>query len=138
MAERVDKVGLPDVGVDDMRPNDLLPDDRLRPLLQAVEAFRADHGTVSVLHLSVFLVVATRSPLRVGDISKALGIAPTSVSTALARLVEEEHCHQPVGPPAGLISLEQHPEDRRIKIASLTAKGRHIVLAMRDVMASAR
>lgn len=117
-----------------MRPNDLMPDDRLVPFLRGVEAFRRDHSTVSALHLSVFLIVATRAPLRLSEIAKALDISQTTLSTALARLVEEGRMHQRVGPALGLIAVETHPDDSRAKVASLTAKGRHIVLSMRDVL----
>lgn len=104
------------------------------PLLRAVEVFRTGRDTVSALHIAAFLVVATKAPLRVKDLANALEVCPSTASTVLSRLVEEEYSHQSVGQPLGLVALEPHPEDGRAKVVSLTAKGRHVVLALRDAL----
>jgi len=57
-----------------------------------------------------------KGPLPVNTIGPKVFLTPGSISTAVDRLVER-----------GLVSRVESPEDRRVRIVSLTAKGRALI-----------
>jgi DNA-binding MarR family transcriptional regulator len=60
----------------------------------------------------LLLLVASRKGLRVGGLAQGLGVTPPTVTSMLDRLVEH-----------GLVRRDDDPVDRRLVIASVTAKG---------------
>src|SRR5579863_682799 len=57
-----------------------------------------------------------KGPLPVNTIGPRVYLTPGSISTAVDRLVEK-----------GLVSRVESPEDRRVRIVSLTAKGKALI-----------
>lgn len=57
-----------------------------------------------------------KGPLPVNTIGPKVYLTPGSISTAVDRLVER-----------GLVSRVESPEDRRVRIVSLTAKGKELI-----------
>lgn len=114
--------------------NDPFPEQRLDTLFRATEVFRTGRDGASALQLAIFLLTASRAPVTIREIRGTLKAPATSISTALAMLGEGNDIRSRGGKSFGLIALEHHPEDRREKVASLTAKGRHLVLSMRDAL----
>src|ERR1700751_1009968 len=58
----------------------------------------------------------SKGPLPVNGIGPKVFLTPGSISTAVDRLVER-----------GLVSRVESPEDRRVRIVSLTAKGKELI-----------
>jgi MarR family 2-MHQ and catechol resistance regulon transcriptional repressor len=61
-------------------------------------------------------VLLNKGPLPVNTIGPKVNLTPGSISTAVARLVER-----------GLVSRVESPEDRRVRVVSLTAKGKELI-----------
>jgi MarR family transcriptional regulator, 2-MHQ and catechol-resistance regulon repressor len=57
-----------------------------------------------------------KGPLPVNTIGPKVFLTPGSISTAVDRLVEK-----------GLVSRVESPEDRRVRVVSLTAKGKRLI-----------
>src|ERR1700745_1536906 len=57
-----------------------------------------------------------KGPLPVNTIGPKVYLTPGSISTAVDRLVER-----------GLVSRVESPEDRRVRVVSLTAKGKRLI-----------
>jgi MarR family transcriptional regulator, 2-MHQ and catechol-resistance regulon repressor len=57
-----------------------------------------------------------KGPLPVNTIGPKVFLTPGSISTAVDRLVER-----------GLVSRVESPEDRRVRVVSLTAKGKRLI-----------
>src|ERR1700747_2284301 len=61
-------------------------------------------------------VLLNKGPLPVNVIGPKVFLTPGSISTAVDRLVERD-----------LVSRVEGPEDRRVRVVSLTAKGRRLI-----------
>jgi MarR family 2-MHQ and catechol resistance regulon transcriptional repressor len=61
-------------------------------------------------------VLLNKGPLPVNTIGPKVNLTPGSISTAVDRLVER-----------GLVSRVESPEDRRVRVVSLTAKGKDLI-----------
>ena len=61
-------------------------------------------------------VLLNKGPLPVNTIGPKVNLTPGSISTAVDRLVER-----------GLVSRVESPEDRRVRVVSLTAKGKELI-----------
>jgi MarR family 2-MHQ and catechol resistance regulon transcriptional repressor len=61
-------------------------------------------------------VLLNKGPLPVNTIGPKVDLTPGSISTAVDRLVER-----------GLVSRVESPEDRRVRVVSLTAKGKELI-----------
>jgi MarR family 2-MHQ and catechol resistance regulon transcriptional repressor len=61
-------------------------------------------------------VLLNKGPLPVNTIGPKVHLTPGSISTAVDRLVER-----------GLVSRVESPEDRRVRVVSLTAKGKELI-----------
>ena len=61
-------------------------------------------------------VLLNKGPLPVNTIGPKVHLTPGSISTAVDRLVER-----------GLVSRVEDPEDRRVRIVSLTPKGKRLI-----------
>ncbi len=61
-------------------------------------------------------VLLNKGPLPVNTIGPKVFLTPGSISTAVDRLVER-----------GLVSRVESPEDRRVRIVSLTPKGKELI-----------
>lgn len=101
----------------------------IEQLFRAIEVFREGRDRCSVLHVAMFLLIASRSPISPSDMKAPLGLSMSSVSTALARLIDYSRSgHE--AEPLGLITLDRHPRDTRTKLAFLTPAGRELVERM--------
>jgi MarR family 2-MHQ and catechol resistance regulon transcriptional repressor len=61
-------------------------------------------------------VLLNKGPLPVNTIGPKVNLTPGSISTAVDRLVER-----------GLVSRVESSEDRRVRVVSLTAKGKEVI-----------
>jgi len=61
-------------------------------------------------------VLLNKGPLPVNTIGPKVNLTPGSISTAVDRLVER-----------GLVSRVENPEDRRVRVVSLTPKGKELI-----------
>src|SRR5438477_11732696 len=61
-------------------------------------------------------VLLNKGPLPVNTIGPKVHLTPGSISTAVDRLVER-----------GMVSRVESPEDRRVRVVSLTAKGKELI-----------
>src|SRR5246127_631832 len=61
-------------------------------------------------------VLLNKGPLPVNTIGRKVKLTPGSISTAVDRLVDR-----------GLVSRVESPEDRRIRVVSLTARGKELI-----------
>ena len=61
-------------------------------------------------------VLLNKGPLPVNTIGPKVNLTPGSISTAVDRLVDR-----------GLVSRVESPEDRRIRVVSLTARGKELI-----------
>jgi MarR family transcriptional regulator, 2-MHQ and catechol-resistance regulon repressor len=61
-------------------------------------------------------VLLNKGPLPVNTIGPKVNLTPGSISTAVDRLVER-----------GLVSRVESPEDRRVRLVSLTVKGKELI-----------
>jgi MarR family 2-MHQ and catechol resistance regulon transcriptional repressor len=61
-------------------------------------------------------VLVNKGPLPVNTIGPKVNLTPGSISTAVDRLVER-----------GLVSRVESSEDRRVRVVSLTAKGKELI-----------
>ena len=66
--------------------------------------------------LSLLMVVNARTPIRVGDLATALVTDSTTVSRTLKPLIGRN-----------LVTLQPHPDDKRVKQVALTDDGRVIL-----------
>lgn len=66
--------------------------------------------------LRILEVLLSKGPLPVNTIGPKVNLTPGSISTAVDRLVER-----------GLVSRVELPEDRRIRVVSLTTKGKELI-----------
>jgi MarR family transcriptional regulator, 2-MHQ and catechol-resistance regulon repressor len=64
----------------------------------------------------VLEVLLNKGPLPVNTIGPKVHLTPGSISTAVDRLVER-----------GLVSRVESPEDRRVRLVSLTPKGKELI-----------
>src|SRR6266849_6821280 len=64
----------------------------------------------------VLEVLLNKGPLPVNTLGPIVDLTPGSISTAVDRLVER-----------GLVSRVESPEDRRVRIVSLTPKGKELI-----------
>jgi MarR family transcriptional regulator, 2-MHQ and catechol-resistance regulon repressor len=64
----------------------------------------------------VLEVLLNKGPLPVNTIGPKVNLTPGSISTAVDRLVER-----------GLLSRIESPEDRRVRVVSLTTKGKDLI-----------
>src|SRR6185503_4605439 len=64
----------------------------------------------------VLEVLLHKGPLPVNTIGPVVDLTPGSISTAVDRLVER-----------GLVSRIESPEDRRVRVVSLTTKGKDLI-----------
>ena len=89
---------------------------------------KAFHATVKYLYAGlektgidetdfrVLEVLLNKGPLPVNTIGPKVNLTPGSISTAVDRLVER-----------GLVSRIESPEDRRVRVVSLTTKGKDLI-----------
>jgi MarR family transcriptional regulator, 2-MHQ and catechol-resistance regulon repressor len=63
-----------------------------------------------------FRMLLNKGPLPVNTIGPKVHLTPGSISTAVDRLVER-----------GLVSRVESPEDRRVRVVSLTPKGKRLI-----------
>jgi len=61
-------------------------------------------------------VLLNKGPLPVNTIGPKVNLTPGSISTAVDRLVDRD-----------LVSRVESPEDRRVRVVSLTAKGKELI-----------
>jgi MarR family 2-MHQ and catechol resistance regulon transcriptional repressor len=61
-------------------------------------------------------VLLNKGPLPVNTIGPKVNLTPGSISTAVDRLVEK-----------GLVNRVESPEDRRVRVVSLTPKGKELI-----------
>ena len=73
---------------------------------------------LTLRQISVIFML-TSGPARISDIAEAQGMARSNASTMVERLVRK-----------GLVERVSDPNDRRVALASLTAKGREVVDAV--------
>ena len=69
-----------------------------------------------MLFRSILEALLNKGPLPVNTIGPKVYLTPGSISTAVDRLVER-----------GLVSRVESPEDRRVRVVSLTAKGKELI-----------
>src|SRR6476619_4271742 len=93
--------------------------------LVLMKAFRAlmPHAAESIARTAlgdsdfrVLEVLLHKGPLPVNTVGPKVWLTPGSISVAVDRLVEK-----------GLVSREDHPDDRRVRQVELTAKGRALI-----------
>src|SRR5512139_375521 len=108
---------------------DAAPDPvRLRSAVQALVrrfgiAERADVACcgVTVAQAAALEALGAEGPQRLGELSRQLGIAPSTLTRNLLRLEEE-----------GLVAREADPDDARAARVGLTARGRRAAAAVED------
>ena len=89
---------------------------------------KAFHSTVKYLYAGlaetgiddtdfrILEVLLNKGPLPVNTIGPKVNLTPGSISTAVDRLVDR-----------GLVNRVESPEDRRIRVVSLTARGKELI-----------
>ncbi len=77
--------------------------------------------TVSLPQLRVLVIVASRSPLNLGDVADGLGLHPSNATRAVERLVT-----------AGWLERRDDPADRRNLVLELTPAGKNLVEGVMD------
>ena len=90
-----------------------------------LKAFRAaskylyaglDETGIDDTDFRILEVLLSKGPLPVNTIGPRVYLTPGSISTAVDRLVER-----------GLVSRIESPEDRRVRVVSLTPKGKELI-----------
>src|SRR5580693_7100610 len=71
---------------------------------------------ISFTDFRILEALLHKGPLPVNTIGPKVNLTPGSISTAIDRLLER-----------GLVSRVESPEDRRIRVVSLTAKGKELI-----------
>jgi MarR family 2-MHQ and catechol resistance regulon transcriptional repressor len=93
--------------------------------LVLVKAFRAaakylyaelEETGIDDTDFRILEVLLNKGPLPVNTIGPKVNLSPGSISTAVDRLVER-----------GLVNRVESPEDRRVHLVSLTAKGKELI-----------
>ena len=79
------------------------------------------HEAVSVPQLRVLVMLHSDGPKKLGSIAEGLGVNPSNATRTADRLVE-----------GGLARRRTDPEDRRVVVVTLTAKGRRLVDSLLD------
>lgn len=100
----------------------------LRQMGYAIDHFREAYADMSGTTLSVFLIVATNPAISAKDLLKR--IPDTSQSAISRHLSTLGEWNWRGGPGLGLVDLVEDPEDRRNKIAFLSAKGKQLAIKM--------
>ena len=85
----------------------------MRPRNTFMRGLRRRESTIPTWILEVLL---NKGPLPVNTIGPKVNLTPGSISTAVDRLVDR-----------GLVSRVESPEDRRVRVVSLTAKGKELI-----------
>ncbi len=82
---------------------------------------------ITPVQYGLLTALSARGPLDQTSLAEELGIDRTNVADVVRRLESR-----------GLVSREPHPEDRRAKLVSLTAKGRQLTQKMFPAMQRAQ
>ncbi len=77
---------------------------------------------VSLAQLRVLVLVASRGPLNLGSLARAMGVHPSNASRACDRLVA-----------SGLLTRSESAEDRRHLVLELTDEGRKLIVTVTEV-----
>src|ERR1700719_5351803 len=80
------------------------------------EEVHIDQGEIDDTDFRILEVLLNKGLLPVNTIGPKVRLTPGSISTAVDRLVER-----------GLVSRVESPEDRRVRVVSLTAKGKDLI-----------
>jgi MarR family 2-MHQ and catechol resistance regulon transcriptional repressor len=75
-----------------------------------------DETGIDETDFRILEVLLNKGPLPVNTIGPKVNLTPGSISTAVDRLVERN-----------LVSRIESPEDRRVRVVSLTAKGKELI-----------
>lgn len=92
----------------------------LRRMTSALGVFREKKSDASLATLQVFLVVAENPGISSRDIMARAGVTQSAVSRHMSILGEQSWTG---GEGMGLITSREDPQDRRVKVSSLTPKG---------------
>ena len=101
------------------------PSDATHAWLVLMKAFYAiskyaaagiEHSGLGDSDFQVLEVLLHKGPLPVNTIGPKVNLTPGSISTAVDRLVERD-----------LVSRVESPEDRRVRVVSLTPKGKELI-----------
>src|ERR1700727_2366462 len=87
--------------------------------MRAITRFAAaqiEEGGIGDSDFRVLEVLLHKGPLPVNTIGPKVNLTPGSISVAVDRLVDR-----------GLVSRVESPEDRRIRVVSLTARGKELI-----------
>jgi DNA-binding MarR family transcriptional regulator len=76
---------------------------------------------LSFSHMRVLMVLATRGTLPMKELAHELALTPPSLTSLVRRLVE-----------VGLVVRQQHPEDSRVVLLSLTPEGGQLFKLLAD------
>src|ERR1700730_11354087 len=80
------------------------------------EEVHIDQGEIDDTDFRILEALLNKGPLPVNTIGPKVYLTPGSISTAVDRLVER-----------GLVSRVESPEDRRVRVVSLTPKGKELI-----------
>src|ERR1700720_5060093 len=80
------------------------------------EEVHIDQGEIDDTDFRILEVLLNKGPLPVNTIGPKVHLTPGSISTAVDRLFDR-----------GLVSRVESSEDRRVRVVSLTAKGKELI-----------
>jgi DNA-binding MarR family transcriptional regulator len=103
----------------------------LRRMIAAVDELRSIYPDVPATTITAFLVIATTPGISSQHLKARLGVSQSATSRHLALLSEFSWNNQP---GLNLVDSIEDPEDRRNKIAFLTAKGRGVATKLASVL----
>ncbi len=95
----------------------------MRSAWKVLEAFRSIDPEINVTQVMIYLAVMQdgNNVSYAKDIQGKLALTSATTSRSIAALCEFSRLHKP---GLGLLSQQEAPEDRRLKVVKLTAKSR--------------
>lgn len=103
----------------------------LEALTRAIDIYRRDVPTYSLLTFELFLMIASRHPISPGELARKLNIAQGVVTGAVNNIAEDSPGYRRAAPEAAvLVSRVVSPEDARQRLYGLTSKGGQLAAEM--------
>lgn len=111
--------------------NPSLTSSELGRLSDALELLRGIDPDLTILQAHILVLIADQPGMSVGELAEALETSSATVSR-IASILGKFGSRGREG--LMLVAIEEKPEDRRVKLLSLTPKGERVVEKLRSIL----
>lgn len=107
---------------------------KCKKLAAALNAFRALDPNLPLSVILTYLEVGDHTDIEVRELPGRTGLSVPSINRALTYLGEHHWSKKPGKPGLQLVEQSVSPEDMRVRVATLTPKGRALKQSLEEIL----